>query len=95
MHKVKLKVTDQYGKQAEITKDVVIKSALRPEIVTDPVAAPRGSRITFKAAANKKIVSYIWNFGDGTNRTVQTDTITHVFNKVGVYKVSLTATSSE
>ncbi len=95
VHRVRLKVTDQFGKQAELTKEITIKSALRPEITIDPVAASRGSRINFSASANKKIVNYIWNFGDGTSRTVQNDSISHVFDKVGVYKVSLIATSSE
>jgi PKD repeat protein len=40
-------------------------------------------------------VSYIWNFGDGKSRTVQTASVDHVFEKVGVYKVTLLATSAE
>lgn len=95
IHKVKLKVIDSYGKSAEITKDIVITSSLRPVITIDPVAAPRWSKINFSASANKSIINYIWDFGDGSNRTLQTNTISHIFDKVGVYKVSLTATSSE
>lgn len=95
IHKVKLKVTDSYGKTSELTKDITVRSSLRPVMQISPIAAPRGTRINFVASANKQIINYIRSFGDGTDRTIQTNTISHVFDKVGVYKVSLTATSSE
>lgn len=94
-HKVKLKVTDSFGKSSEITKDIVITSSLRPVITVNPIAAPRGSKIDFSATSNKSAVSYVWDFGDGNTRTLQSPSISHIFDKVGVYKVSLTVTSNE
>jgi len=40
-YKVKLVVKDQYGKMAEIEKDLEIKSMIRPEIDITPVATYR------------------------------------------------------
>lgn len=95
IHKVKLKVTDSYGKIAELTKNITVNSSLRPVMSISPIAASRWSKIDFSATANKNIINYIRNFGDGTSRTVQSKSLSHVFEKVWVYKVSLTATSSE
>lgn len=94
-HKVKLKVTDSFGKSAEIIKDIIVKSSLRPIITIDPVAAPRWKKIDFEVTSNKELISYIWDFGDSTTRTMQHNTISHIFDKVGVYKVGVTVTSSE
>lgn len=59
-----------------------------------------GSNIEFDASgsvvynANTNIVNYTWDFGDGTP-AVSGQSVTHTYNNVGVYKVTLTLQSSD
>jgi PKD repeat protein len=50
--------------------------------------------ITFDASASfdpdGEIVSYFWDFGDGTNETAINANITHIFAKNGLFSVNLT-----
>jgi DNA/RNA endonuclease G (NUC1) len=65
--------------------------------VTGPAALDEGGTGTFNAAAsidpNGTIVSYAWNFGDGTSATG--DAVSHVFAQDGVYLVTVTATDND
>jgi len=59
-----------------------------------------GRPVTFDASASTPdggtIVSYIWNFGDGTPEVTETDpTITHLFTSNGTFNVTLTVVDSE
>jgi PKD repeat protein len=56
--------------------------------------------VTFDASASYdpdggKILSYKWNFGDGTIETVPTPTINHVYTAYGSYNVNLTVTDDQ
>ena len=52
-----------------------------------------GDTLTFNASGSfdpdGNIVSYIWNFGDGYNETIDTPITTHVYSKRGVYTITL------
>jgi PKD repeat protein len=87
--KYKLIVKDQYGKMGELEKDIEIKSILRPEIVVSPIAMSWGNPMTFTVKTNQPILAYDWNFADGDQRTIQADTISHLYKKTGIYKVKL------
>lgn len=66
---------------------------------SDPVASfvatpgPPHGPTSFDASAStdstSKIVSYVWNFGDGTTQTTGTPTTTHNYKDPGVYTTSL------
>jgi len=86
---VKLVVKDQYGKLAEIEKELEIKSTIRPEIDITPVATFRWNPVNFVVRSNEAIVSYQWDFGDGLKNSLQVANITHVYKKTGVYTVKL------
>jgi len=88
-YKVKLVVKDQYGKMAEIEKDLEIKSTLRPEIDIMPVATYRWNPVNLTVRSNEPIINYQWDFGDGTKNSLQVANITHVYRKTGVYTVKL------
>lgn len=60
--------------------------------------APAGSPTSFDASASSSprgtIVSYAWNFGDGTLVTTASPTITHTYAAPGNYAVTLRVTNS-
>jgi PKD repeat protein len=88
-HTVKLIARDDFGKMAEISKDIEIKSILRPEIFAVPVATPWGNPMNFVVKSNLPILNYQRDFADSDTRTVQTDKIAHTYKKAGIYKVVL------
>lgn len=94
-HTITLTVTDKYGKKASISKEVDIKSTLRPKIFAAPKATTRGDNIVFKVTSDKAIANYSWDFGDQNERAVQTDLIQHRFEQVGTYTVKLKVTGGE
>jgi len=89
---IKLTVTDKYGKKATISKEVDIKSTLRPKIFSAPKATTWGDNVVFKVTSDKPIANYAWDFGDQSERAIQTDSILHKYNQVGVYPVKLKVT---
>lgn len=95
VHTIKLVAKDEFGKLAEISKDVEVKSILRPEIYAVPVATQRGNPVNFVVKSNESIVNYIRDFGDGDTRTVQSDKISHTYKRSGVYKVLLKVSGAE
>jgi PKD repeat protein len=88
-HTIKLTARDDYGKISEISKDIDIKSTLRPEIFAVPIATPRGNPMNFVVKSNQPILNYQWDFADRDTRTIQTDKISHTYKKSGIYKVLL------
>ncbi len=92
---VKLTVKDDYGKISEMSKDIEIKSILRPEIFVAPIATSRGNPMNFVVKSNKAIINYQRDFADKDTRTVQTDKITHLYKSAWVYSVTLKAYGSD
>ena len=88
-HTVKLTARDDYGKMADISKDITVTSILRPEIFVVPIATPWGNPMNFVVKSNQPIVNYQWDFADKDTRTIQTDKIAHTYSKAGIYKVVL------
>jgi len=88
-HVIKLIARDDYGKQAEIEKEIEVISILRPEIFVVPIATPWGNPMNFVVKSNQTILNYQWDFADKDTRTIQTDKIAHSYKKSGVYKVIL------
>jgi PKD repeat protein len=89
---IKLIVTDKYAKKATITKEIEIKSTLRPKIFSAPKATTWGDNVVFKVTSDKPIANYARDFGDQSERAIQTDSILHKYNQVGVYPVKLKVT---
>lgn len=60
--------------------------------------AAAGSATTFSAAGSTvkfgQIVSYVWNFGDGTTMTTTVDQVSHTYLAPGSYFVTVTETDS-
>ena len=92
-HAIKLKVTDEYGKYATISKIIEVKSTLRPEIEAIPGAITWWKEMQFKSSINKPdvIATYMWNFWDWQTKDSQFATdVTHIYWQKWVYPVTLT-----
>ncbi len=65
-----------------------------PSIVRDDIRTVRGKSITFSATVTDpeedSIVSWLWDFGDGTNSTLQNPS--HSYSILGTYNCSVTVT---
>ncbi len=74
---------------------------LKPEasFVFTPETPLAGETVTFDASASEDpdgtIVSYRWNFGDGTVTTESDPVATHIYATYGIYRVSLTVTDDD
>ncbi len=94
-YQITLEAKDAFGKTSKITKDVEIKSSLRPVIIVSPKAASWWKTIIFVAKSNKEIMNYEWDFGDWISRTVQTNSIRHKYEEAWTYQVKLKATARD
>ena len=93
-------VTDARGAQSMATVNITIQAqAPTAALSASDLEIDAGSAINFDASqsaapqgvANDSIAKYVWNFGDGTKpQTTQTPTTSHVYQKAGSYKVTLT-----
>ena len=97
---VTLNVTDSEGKWDTTSQQITVTKTPVADFWWTPYYPQRGETVTFNASASTPdggtIISYAWNFGDGTP-TVQTDQpiITHVYAETGDYLVTLNVTDSE
>jgi PKD repeat protein len=97
---VTLKVTDSEGKWDTTSQQITVEKAPIADFWWTPYYPQKGETVTFDASASTPdggtIISYAWNFGDGTPVIVETDPITtHVYASVGNYTVTLNVTDSE
>jgi hypothetical protein len=58
----------------------------------NPTNGPVPLLVTFTDASTGSITNRFWNFGDGTTTNVIVGSLTHTYNNVGSYSVSLTVT---
>jgi PKD repeat protein len=102
-YKVSLTVTDDLGATATTPLDdistVTVGAAANPtaSFVSSPAAPRAGATVNFSAAGSttptgRTIVSYAWNFGDGSVGAGLTPT--HVYGVANAYTVSLTVTDN-
>jgi len=97
---VTLNVTDSEGKWNTASQQITVTKTPVADFWWTPYYPQRGETVTFNASASTPdggtIISYAWNFGDGTPVIVETDPITtHVYASVGNYTVTLNVTDSE
>lgn len=63
-HTITLEVKDKYGKVEKISKEVEVKSIIRPELTINPRAAIWKTYLDFIVESNVGLLTYEWNFGD-------------------------------
>lgn len=89
---VTLRVEDSEGCLTELTRSGAVSPTL-PEAIfstTDTIACP-GSRIDFVNQSIGSIVSYQWDFGDGSP-LASSPNPSHLYSANGIYTVTLTIT---
>jgi chitodextrinase len=97
-----LTLIDPFGRQASISKSVTVTAGATPTaaFVFSPTAPRVGQSVNFNASASRapagaSIVSYTWDFGDGTPRqTTGSPVIGKVYGTAATYTVTLVVTDS-
>jgi PKD repeat protein len=92
---VTLTVADQYGRTEHSSQSFTVTQGADPTaaFVFSPTSSLPGQQVNFDASASRPapgrtIVSYQWNFGDGTTGSGQTTS--HAFPTIATYNVTLT-----
>lgn len=98
---VTLTLTDPYGRTASTQQTITVGLGARPsaEFTFSPTAPRVGQAVNFNASAslapNSRIVSYRWDFGDGTPLvTVGEPTVAHAYATAATYNVTLVVTDA-
>jgi len=96
---VKLTVSDENGTTSEdsmiITVSAVANNAPRALIIATPSTGTTPLAVSFIGSgtdADGRIISYFWDFGDGTTTDEQNPV--HTFSKVGTHSVTLAVTDN-
>jgi PKD repeat protein len=98
-YNVVLTVTDKDGAVTSQTVEVTVDN-VAPAIasIITPAKINEGESVEFKATATdvgiNDTLTYLWNFGDGTNPVIG-DNITKTFINPGTYQITLTVTDGD
>jgi len=97
---VTLTVIDGFGRAVSSSQSITVAAGQQPEAVVEfsPVPARVGMPVFFNASKssapnNGRIVSYLWDFGDGSPRqTTSEPTVSKIYNAAATYKLTLVVT---
>lgn len=96
VYTVSLVVTDTNNLSAETSTDVTILTPPSVEFTISPPDPIVGEQIDYDAsestASDGDIVTFDWNFGDGTETLVEDVTISHTYESSETYTTTMTAT---
>lgn len=96
-YNVSLTVTDASGLTATLRQLVIPTAPAEPTVTLNVSPNPPvvNQLATFLAvgvaAANHQIVSYEWNFGDGSNTSTSSGNVTHTYSARGIYTATVRA----
>ncbi len=92
---ITLTIIDNFGNKATAKSVVILKETPKTiDFVSSMAEATPGSTVDFIAKVNGQIDDYVWTFWDNTP-SLRGDTVSHVFQKTGVYTVTLTITYAD
>ncbi len=96
---VTLTIADAYNRTAMSTQTINVAGGTGPTVVLtfSPVAPAVGQKVNFNAAGSvpgpgRTIRTYVWDFGDGEQKTTSTATTSHDYQTAGSYVVTLVIT---
>lgn len=96
---VSLTVGDSYGRTASTARQITVGGAVRPtaSFIFSPSPSQLNQPVHFNATAStatagRRIVSYTWDFGEGTVRTTSDPRIDFTYTLARTYVVSLIVT---
>jgi len=96
---VTLNVTDSEGLWNTISKNLTSTSFPVASFTYSPISAVVNEEVTFNASLSAPdggtIVSYFWEFGDGTNTTENDPIAYHTYTTAGIFITTLNVTDSE
>lgn len=97
---VALKVKDSADGSSEVKlKMIVTEPAVKAVLSADPTEGTLPLTVRFDGSSSSafkgSIVSYEWDFGDGTPATITGATINHRYDRVGAYTANLKVTTSD
>ena len=87
-YNVTLIVTNSVGCSDTITRPVVVNPQPNAAFIADDYTAVIGQTINFTDQSQTNIVSWNWNFGDGSPNSNQQNP-SHTYNQGGIYTVTL------
>jgi PKD domain-containing protein len=95
-----LTISDQFGRSASVTNTITVGAGSNPTaaFVVSPTAPRVNTQVNFNASGStattgRRIVSYRWDFGDGTPIvTTANATVSHVYTLAQGYTVTLVVT---
>ncbi|WP_126970189.1 PKD domain-containing protein [Gynurincola endophyticus] len=93
---VQLRVTDVNGCRSEASLDNITSYQPLSNFTADVLSGCQGLDVSFtnnSSSANSNIISYLWNFGDGTTSTNANPT--HIYRNSGNYNVRLTVSDDK
>lgn len=81
--------------QGETGSGATTRSAASAVTISSPLAATPnpaapGAAVSFSVAASGNLLSYSWNFGDGTSAKSASGSVTHSFAATGAYQATVT-----
>ena len=95
-HKVKLIVTDDFGRMEEVEKLIQVDSTLRPTLEANPTTAVRWEEIQFTSTSNKEISRHQREFGDGDSKNTTKETeASHTYGSSWVFPVTLSVATED
>lgn len=96
---VRLTISDALGRSASTTRTVTVSQSTAPTaaFVFSPTNPQINQAINFNASASqaapgRRLVSYAWDFGDGTFETTGSPAVSHTYGVPRTYTVTLVVT---
>ncbi len=95
-----LTVYDAQNKTASTVMVVkVAAQGIQARVVADPIEGVVPLTVTFDASGSSyptgQIVSYEWDFGDGTPKRIDVSKVTYKYNQIGTFTAKVTAIASD
>ncbi|MBI4994092.1 PKD domain-containing protein [Candidatus Peregrinibacteria bacterium] len=99
-YNVTLTVTDSSNLSAKTQIVVKVEApGLKAEVTADPISGVVPLTVSFDASGSSyptgKIVSYEWNFGDGTDPRIDAAKVSHQFTAIGTFTTKVTAITND